>query len=82
LFEVGAGIAGGILLLVMSRAWMMLLSAAVGAVMFVWGVQISLVYALLFFILGIVVQSLLSRAMGERAYEQASEAEHPPMINE
>ncbi len=82
LFEVGAGIVGGILLLTMARAWMMLLSAAVGAVMFVWGVQISLVYAPLFFILGIVVQSLLSRAMGERAYEQAPEVEHPPMINE
>jgi len=82
LFEVGVGIVGGVLLLAMARAWMMLLSAAVGAVMLVWGVQISLAYVPLFFVLGIVVQSLLSRALGERAYEQAPEAQQSPRIND
>jgi Na+-driven multidrug efflux pump len=48
--------------------------------MFVWGVQISVIYIPFFFLLGIVVQSLLSRAMGEKAYEEESIEEQPPQI--
>ncbi len=80
LFEIVAAIVGGVLLLTMAKAWMMLLSAAVGATMFVWGVQISVTYIPLFFLLGIVVQSLLSRAMGEKAYEEEPIEEQPPQI--
>jgi hypothetical protein len=80
LFEIAAAIVGGVLLLTMAKAWMMLLSAAVGATMFVWGVQISVIYIPFFFLLGIVVQSLLSRAMGEKAYEEESIEEQPPQI--
>jgi hypothetical protein len=80
LFEVGAAVVGGILLLSMAKAWMMLLSAAVGATMFAWGVQISVVYIPLLFVLGIAIQSLLSRAMGERAYEEEFSEPEPPRI--
>lgn len=80
LFEVGAAVVGGILLLTMAKAWMMLLSAAVGATMFVWGIQTSVIYIPILFLLGIIVQSLLSRAMGERAYEQEHIEEQPPRI--
>jgi hypothetical protein len=77
-FEVGAAVVGGILLLMMAKAWMMLLSAAVGATMFAWGVQINELYIPLLFLLGIAVQSLLSRAMGERAYAEEPIPHEPP----
>ncbi|NIS81820.1 MAG: DUF4203 domain-containing protein [Anaerolineales bacterium] len=72
--EVVAGIVGGVLLLAMARTWMMLLSAAVGATMLVWGIQENVLWILVFFVLGIGVQFGLSRALGEKAFEEQQES--------
>lgn len=68
--EVIAGIGGGVVLLAMARTWMMLLSAGVGATMLVWGIEGNVVWILVFFVLGVFVQSNLARSMGERAFDE------------
>jgi hypothetical protein len=73
LLQIAGGIIAGALLLVMAKTWMMLLSAAVGATMLVWGIHENVLWIVVLFILGIIVQSGLSRALGDKAFEQHEE---------
>lgn len=73
LLEIAGGIVAGLVLLAMARTWMMLLSAAVGATMLVWGIHEHVFWIVVLFLLGIIVQLGLSRALGEKAYEEQQE---------
>jgi hypothetical protein len=61
-------ILGGGLLLALSRHWMVFLSSVIGAMMFVWGVQVDIAWILVAFVFGLVMQYGISRALGEKAF--------------
>ncbi|MFX0145806.1 MAG: DUF4203 domain-containing protein, partial [Candidatus Hodarchaeota archaeon] len=60
-------IIGGLTLLVLSRHWMVFLSSAIGATMLIWGIEGNPFFIPALFVLGIVMQYLISRGVGEKA---------------
>lgn len=68
--KVVGGIIGGLILLAMAKLWMMLLSSAIGATMFSWGVHGGVTVALVLMVVGVVVQYGLARSMGEDAFAE------------
>lgn len=56
------GIIGGVVLLAMSKHWMILLSSIVGATMLVWSIPTSIWLVFVFFSFGVLVQYSISRA--------------------
>ncbi len=58
---------GGLTLLVLSRHWMVFLSSAIGATMLIWGIEGNPFLIPALFVLGIVMQYLISRGVGEKA---------------
>jgi hypothetical protein len=58
---------GGLMLLVLSRHWMVFLSSAIGATMLIWGIEGNPLLIPALFVLGIVMQYLISRGVGEKA---------------
>jgi hypothetical protein len=65
-------IVGGLALFAMSKLWMMVLSAAIGATMIAWGVQDGLSVMAALFLVGLAVQYLLSRVLREDAFRGSS----------
>jgi hypothetical protein len=63
-----SAIIGGLILLVLSRHWMVFLSSAIGATMLIWGVYGNPFVIPVLFVFGIIVQYSISKAVGERAF--------------
>jgi hypothetical protein len=56
------GIIGGVVLLAMSKHWMILLSSLVGATMLAWSIPTSIWLMFVFFSFGVIVQYSISKA--------------------
>jgi hypothetical protein len=56
------GIIGGVVLLAMSKHWMILLSSIVGATMLAWGIPTNIWLMFIFFSFGVIVQYSISKA--------------------
>lgn len=56
------GIIGGVVLLAMSKHWIILLSSIVGATMLVWGIPTNIWLIFVFFLFGVIVQYSVSKA--------------------
>jgi len=63
-----SGIIGGIALLTLYKHWMVILSSAIGAVMFGWGIQGSVGLVVVLFLVGVVVQYSVLRSKGDSAF--------------
>ena len=62
--EVIGIVVGGLVLLALARLRMILLSSAVGAGMFTWGIHGGLMAAIVLFVVGVIVQYGWARSMG------------------
>ena len=67
-----SAILGGLILLVLSRHWMVFLSSAIGATMVIWGVRGNPLVIPVLFLFGIIVQYWISRVIGEKAFARSS----------
>ncbi|KPK94250.1 MAG: hypothetical protein AMJ88_04995 [Anaerolineae bacterium SM23_ 63] len=63
-----SAIFGGLILLVLSRHWMVFLSSAIGATMLIWGIQGNTFVIPILFVLGIILQYWISKVVGEKAF--------------
>jgi hypothetical protein len=66
-----SAIFGGLILLVLSRHWMVFLSSAIGATMLIWGIQGNPFVIPVLFVFGIIVQYSISKTVGEKAFVRA-----------
>jgi hypothetical protein len=63
-----SAIIGGLILLVLSRHWMVFLSSAIGATMLIWGIRGNPFLIPILFVFGIIVQYWISSLRGEKAF--------------
>jgi hypothetical protein len=67
-----SAIFGGLILLILSRHWMVFLSSAIGATMVIWGIQGNPFLIPILFLSGIIVQYWISRVVGEKAFVRSN----------